>query len=418
MYSESSWILTGTCPVPPVAGRGASTKMAIEEPSRRNLIFISFSQFGAAFSFNFINVFFPFYIFHISPYPFQETLLWVGAILGSTGLVTAATSTFWGSLTHRFSPKGLYLRAIIAHSIMLLLMGFTTNLHLLLLLRILQGLIGGISTIGLIIVSSSSLKERISMDIGIYQSSMTLGQLVGPPLGSLGAVLLGFHGAFISASAVLFASSIFCYLFVTDVPKLPREERSSLWTILDQRIIVAWLLCLTASIQLMFLPSVLPNVFEQFQIEKTLGLKLAGTVVMLYTITAMIGTYLWSWLSRRYGLKKMITYLFGFGILFQALLALSRGIIDFTVIRMIQTGLIAVTIPLIFSLFLSEPKGGTIGFLNSARFTGVALGPIIATSILAFSSLEVLYLSISALSLLALVGFKFFFKQPPVLRGP
>lgn len=392
--------------------------MAIEQPSRRNLIFISFSQFGAAFSFNFINVFFPFYIFHISPYPFQETLLWVGAILGSTGLVTAATSTFWGSLTHRFSPKGLYLRAIIAHSIMLLLMGFTTNLHLLLLLRILQGLIGGISTIGLIIVSSSSLKERISMDMGIYQSSMTLGQLVGPPLGSLGAVLLGFHGAFISASAVLFASSIFCYLFVTDVPKLPREERSSLWTILDQRIIVAWLLCLTASIQLMFLPSVLPNVFEQFQIEKTLGLKLAGTVVMLYTITAMIGTYLWSWLSRRYGLKKMITYLFGFGILFQALLALSRGIIDFTVIRMIQTGLIAVTIPLIFSLFLSEPKGGTIGFLNSARFTGVALGPIIATSILAFSSLEVLYLSISALSLLALVGFKFFFKQPPVLRGP
>lgn len=392
--------------------------MAIEQASQRNLIFISFSQFGAAFSFNFINVFFPFYIFHISPYPFQETLLWVGAILGSTGLVTAATSTFWGSLTHRFSPKGLYLRAIIAHSIMLLLMGFTTNLHLLLLLRILQGLIGGISTIGLIIVSSSSLKERISMDMGIYQSSMTLGQLVGPPLGSLGAVLLGFHGAFISASAVLFASSIFCYLFVTDVPKLPKEERSSLWTILDQRIIVAWLLCLTASIQLMFLPSVLPNVFEQFQIEKTLGLKLAGTVVMLYTITAMIGTYLWSWLSRRYGLKKMITYLFGFGILFQALLALSRGIIDFTVIRMIQTGLIAVTIPLIFSLFLSEPKGGTIGFLNSARFTGVALGPIIATSILAFSSLEVLYLSISALSLLALVGFKFFFKQPPVLRGP
>lgn len=392
--------------------------MAIEQAGHRNLIFISFSQFGAAFSFNFINVFFPFYIFHISPYPFQETLLWVGAILGSTGLVTAATSTFWGSLTHRFSPKGLYLRAIIAHSIMLLLMGFTTNLHLLLLLRILQGLIGGISTIGLIIVSSSSLKERISMDMGIYQSSMTLGQLVGPPLGSLGAVLLGFHGAFISASAVLFASSIFCYLFVTDVPKLPKEERSSLWTILDQRVIVAWLLCLTASIQLMFLPSVLPNVFEQFQIEKTLGLKLAGTVVMLYTITAMIGTYLWSWLSRRYGLKKMITYLFGFGILFQALLALSRGIIDFTVIRMIQTGLIAVTIPLIFSLFLSEPKGGTIGFLNSARFTGVALGPIIATSILAFSSLEVLYLSISALSLLALVGFKFFFKQPPVLRGP
>jgi hypothetical protein len=78
---------------------------------------------------------------------------------------------------------------------------------------------------------------------------------------------------------------------------------------------------------------------------------------------------------------------------------------------MIQTGLVAATIPLTFSLFISTPKGGTIGFLSSARFAGNALGPMIATSVLAFSSLGVLYLSISAISLLALLGFKFFFKE-------
>jgi DHA1 family multidrug resistance protein-like MFS transporter len=386
--------------------------MVTKQANQRNLIFISFSQFGAAFSFNFVNVFLPFYIFNISPYPFQETLLWVGAIIGSTGLVTAFTSTFWGSLTHRFSPKLLYFRAFIAHSIMFFLMGFTTDLHLLLLLRILQGLVGGVSTIGLIIVSSSSLRERISLDLGIFQSSMTLGQLVGPPLGSFAAVIFGFKGAFISASVVLFAASIFCYFFVTDVPKLPKEARASIRASIDKRVIIGWMLCFTAQIQLMFLPSVLPNVFEKFNIEKTQALKLAGTVVMSYTITAMIGTYLWSWLSRRYGLYRMITFLFTLGILFQSLLALSRGMIDFTVIRMVQTGLVAATIPLIFSIFVSEPRGSIIGFLNSARFTGNALGPMIATSILAFSNLEVLYLSISAISLFAVFGFRFFFKQP------
>jgi DHA1 family multidrug resistance protein-like MFS transporter len=386
--------------------------MVTKQANQRNLIFISFSQFGAAFSFNFVNVFLPFYIFNISPYPFQETLLWVGAIIGSTGLVTAFTSTFWGSLTHRFSPKLLYFRAFIAHSIMFFLMGFTTDLHLLLLLRILQGLVGGVSTIGLIIVSSSSLRERISLDLGIFQSSMTLGQLVGPPLGSFAAVIFGFKGAFISASVVLFAASIFCYFFVTDVPKLPKEARASIRASIDKRVIIGWMLCFTAQIQLMFLPSVLPNVFEKFNIEKTQALKLAGTVVMSYTITAMIGTYLWSWLSRRYGLYRMITFLFTLGILFQSLLALSRGMIDFTVIRMVQTGLVAATIPLIFSIFVSEPRGSIIGFLNSARFTGNALGPMIATSILAFSNLEVLYLSISGISLFALFGFRFFFKQP------
>jgi DHA1 family multidrug resistance protein-like MFS transporter len=386
--------------------------MVTQQPSRRNLIFISFSQFGAASSFNFLNVFLPFYIFNISPYSFEETLLWIGAILGSSGIVTAVTSTFWGSMTHHFSPKVLYLRGLIVHSIMIFLMGFTTNLHVLLILRICQGLIGGISTIGMVIVSSSSLKERVSLDMGIYQSSMTLGQLVGPPLGSLAAVTLGFKGAFASASVVIFAASIFCYLYVTDVSKLPKELRSSLWTLLDQRVILGWMLCFSASIQLMFLPSILPNVLDQFHIEKPVALKLAGTIVMLYTATAMIGTYLWGWLSRKYGLFRIITLLFTLSIFFQALMALSTGIIDFTLIRMIQTGLVAATLPLIISIFLREPKGGIIGFLNSARFTGLALGPMIATSILAFSSLEVVYLLISAISLLALLGFKFFFKEP------
>jgi MFS family permease len=160
----------------------------------------------------------------------------------------------------------------------------------------------------------------------------------------------------------------------------------------------------------MFLPSVLPRVFEGFRVEQTLALKLAGLVVMFYTATAMIGTYLWSWLSRRWGVHKMIVFLFISGILLQSALALSRGIVDFTIIRMIQTGMMAATIPLVISLFVNEPKGSTIGFLNSARFTGNALGPIIATSILAFSNLTILYLVISGLTLIAFLSFRHSFK--------
>ena len=170
-------------------------------------------------------------------------------------------------------------------------MGFTTDFYLLFILRLLQGLATGTSTIGLIIVSSSSPKEKLASDIGFFQSSMTLGQLVGPLLGSLAAAMLGYRGAFISASAILFTSSIFGYLFVMNMPRLPKMERAFGWTIINKRIIIAWTLCFTATIQLTFLPSVLPNVFGAFKIEQTLALKLAGTVVMLYTATAMIGTY-------------------------------------------------------------------------------------------------------------------------------
>jgi DHA1 family multidrug resistance protein-like MFS transporter len=382
----------------------------MQEPSRRNLLLISFSQFGATFSFNFVGVFLPFLIFKISPYSYQQTLLWVGVIIGSTGVFTALTSTFWGSLTHRFSPKKLYLRGLLIHLVMFLLMGFTTNLYLLLILRIGQGFVGGVSTIGLIIVSSSSRKEKIQADIGIFQSAMTLGQLVGPPLGSLAAALFGFRGAFLSASAVLLASFLFCYHYVTDVPLLT-EVKSFDHPRLNKQILIGWMLCFTAQTQLTFLPSVLPKVFERMTIEQSLALKLAGLVVMLYTATAMVGTYVWSWLSGRWGIYKTVAYLCVGGILFQSLLALSRGILDFTIIRMAQTGLVAAAIPLIISMFLSDPRGSTVGFLNSARFAGNALGPMIATSVLAFSNLATLYLFISGISLVALLSFRRTFKD-------
>ena len=390
------------------------------QASRRNLFFICFSQYGNNFSFNFIGVFLPFYVMGISPHSLQHTLLWVGIIMGSNGLSAAITSTFWGSLAHRFNPKMLYLRAIMVNVITFFLMGFTTDLYLLLILSIFQGLAGGVSTIGMILVSSTSERENIPANIGLFQSVMTLGQLTGPPLGSLAAGTFGYRGAFFAGAAVVFASFVFCCLYVTDVPCLPRRERVSGWAVLDKRIIVGWALVFTAVVHISFLPSVLPNVLDSLKIERTVALKLAGTVVMFYTASAMIGTYVWSRLSRRFGLRRLIPCLLVLGVVSPISLALSRGIVDFTVLRMIQTGVVAALIPLVISMFVSESRGGVIGFLNSARFTGSAVGPMIATSILAVSSLPILYLSLSFLALLALLGFKLFFEKmgtPPISRS-
>jgi MFS family permease len=78
---------------------------------------------------------------------------------------------------------------------------------------------------------------------------------------------------------------------------------------------------------------------------------------------------------------------------------------------MVQTGLVAVVLPLTLSLFVGDLRGSTIGFLNSARFTGNALGPLIATSILAVSNLSILFLAISGITFFALLSFKIVFKE-------
>jgi MFS transporter, DHA1 family, multidrug resistance protein len=378
----------------------------MKQAGQKNVFFISLSQFGTAFANNYIKVFMPFLILSTSSYSPEKTLIWIGIIMGSTHLVTAVASNFWGFLASRFSPKLMYLRGMIGHLVLCACMGLSTDLTTLLLLRILQGFFGGISTIGLIIVSSSSSREKISANVGFFQTFITLGQLIGPLLGSVAASAFGYRGAFMSASAFLLIVLFLCIFNVEDVPRPVTKERFLGRSTLNRKTIWAWVLSFMVTMQLMFLPSIFPNVLAPLHMERSGALRWAGIITMAYTATATFGTLLWTRLSRRFGTGRMIFWLVLLGTLFQALLSIRGGIVQFTVFRMIQAGLIAAVIPLAISIYAAEMKGGAVGFLNSARFAGTGLGPMMATSILAFSNLTTLYLLISALTLVALLGFR------------
>lgn len=387
------------------------SKAELQDQSQRNVLFVSMAQCASTFSFSFVDIFLPFYIFKVSPYSQRETLLWVGAIIGISGLCLMATSTLWGSLTHRINPKKLFQRAQIANAIIFLLMGFTVNLYILFVLKLLQGVFGGVSTIGLILVSSSSSQKRITLNIGLFQSFMTLGLLVGPPLGTFAAATLGYKGSFICGTALLFASFLFCQFIVTDVPKLPMPTKPETKQPFDKRVLIGWVVCFVVQIHLTFLPSILPKVLETFHIHGVLALKLAGVVVMFYTAATMLGTFILTRFTRKIGIFRLITFLLIMGIIFQALLSFARGIFDFTLVRMLQTGFVSAVIPLVFSIFAGQQKGAVIGFINSSRFAGYATGPMLATSILAVSSLSGLFFIISGLTILALISFRFVFKS-------
>jgi len=371
----------------------------------KNLAFICLSQCGVNFSFNFMFAFLPFYLSKISTYSNQTTLLWTGAILGSTSMCIAFSGPLWGSLTHRVRPKFLFVAGMVAHTVTFVAMGFTTSLPVFLFLRILQGTLGGTSTIGLIMISARQTNNS-SRDMGIFQSSVTLGQLLGPFVGTLAVTSLGYRGAFLAAAGVLFTMSLLAHTYVIDISSLPEPKQGKQRRALSRPILVTWLLCLAAQIQLMFLPSILPDVFRGLRLDQSSAIHWAGMLITLYTITSMAGTYVWCSLGKRIGIMRLIGFLLIGGIVLQVALLLPREIIGFSVIRMAQTFLIAAVIPLSLSLFSAKARGFTIGFLYSSRFVGNAIGPMMATSVLAFSNTPVLYFSIAGLSLAALIVFR------------
>jgi DHA1 family multidrug resistance protein-like MFS transporter len=381
-----------------------SSKDSVQTPKgNRGVYFICMSQFGLAFCFNVVMSFMPFYIIRISPYQANETTIWIGLIMGLNSFVTAAAAPFWGSLTASFRPKRLFQSAFLFNAIIFLLMGFTDNLPMLLALRIVQGALGAASTIGLFMISRISPKDRLAGHLSLYQNSMTAGSLLGPPVGAYLAANLGYRSPFIASFVMIGIFLLLCQIYVTDIEKKETEQDRKV--AFNRGVLWGWALSLIATIHLTFLPSVLPHVLEGFDLAGENALKAAGFIMMGYTATAIIGSYVISRLTSRAKMTGVMAAACLVAAFFQAALFLAQGVMSFSVIRMLQTGAIAAVIPLVMAKFGTGLGGTGIGFLNSARFAGNGVGPLLATFVLAGSNLLTLYLIIAAATVGSVLAF-------------
>ena len=176
------------------AGPSMSQDAPAAGDSVKGIYFIVISQFGIAISFNCIMSFMPFYVLKVSAYGRKETMLWIGMIMGATSMVAALAAPFWGSLTARIRPKLLFEIGIFCNGVIFFIMGFVESLPLILTLRLIQGALGGVSTIG-------------------------------PLLGAYAVTLFGYHSPFIIALVVVFFSLVYCHSHVRDIPAQPKSPR-------------------------------------------------------------------------------------------------------------------------------------------------------------------------------------------------
>jgi predicted MFS family arabinose efflux permease len=232
---------------------------------------------------------------------------------------------------------------------------------------------------------------------------VTAGLLIGPPLGAYAVTAFGYHAPFIIAFVVALLALLYGHLYVQDIPVQSKGSKEGKPR--TTRVLWGWALGIVGTIHLTFLPSILPLILEDFRLTENAAVTTAGHLMMAYTGTAIIGNYLMATFLGRVSLDRLITISCISAAALQAILYLSSGIYSFAAIRMLQTGMIAAVFPLVISAFAGNAQGSTLGFLNSSRFIGNSLGPLLATSIVAQFDLLTLYLTISGLTLFTLWGF-------------
>lgn len=371
--------------------------------SDRDARVVAFAQFVAAFSWNFVYVFLPFYILRISPHDRETTLLWTGLILGVTGVSSSLFAPLWGGMASRLSPKLLYELGILIQVGLFACFALTTSLPVFFLLRMAIGMVGGTSTMGLILVSAVSGHERITSNVGIFQSAMTLGQIIGPFVGAFSADLLGLGPTFLLGSGVLLIAFFAVRLGVPWVERLsprPPEVR-----ITRRRFVAGWLVCFTATLQLVFLPSVLPEILRDLGVAEAGAVRVAGGVVFAYGLAAAVGAVLVSRGAGRFGRRRTVLVAGSLASCLQVSLWLPGSVGLFTAVRILQTGLIAGVIPVVFAQVTEGAPGARIGLINTSRFSGNAAGPLLATFYFAHLSPLLLYATLAAVTLVSLAAF-------------
>lgn len=357
------------------------------------------SMFMGTFAWSFVYVSLPFYIQSISPLDAAATLRWTGWILGISPLITVVTAPISGRLGESIDPKRGFIVVQACQGVGFFLMALARSLPELFFARLLLGLMGAVSTFAFIMVGRSAGDVR--RGVSAIQSSMTLGQVLGPAAGAVVAARLGFRLSFFLAGLMLWGCSTMVAWGVPRQGTAPSAGHPG-GTASLREVGTVCLLVLAGSTQVFFLTAILPQILPPLGVAAGATLEVGGLIIFASGMAAALGSVAAPRVGDLLGDRRAVPWFLVGSSLLLAALPLARDVWSFSVLRFLQVLFIAPIFPLSVAAIAQRASGGAIGFVNSARIGAAFVGPVVATTLLAWLPPAAVYLALAALGLLLL----------------
>ena len=357
------------------------------------------AMFFGTFSWSFVYISLPFHIQRISTWDEVSTLAWSGWILGIPNLVTVAVAPFWGGLAERRDPKRLYVLAQTLQGIAFFGMAAARTLPELLVVRVILGFIGASSTFAFVSAGRSANAAEVRRQVVAVQSAMTVGQVMGPLVGAIAAARLGFRESFVVGAVILFGCGALVRWGVGDLGDAGRRQApvaAASW----RDVLVVSVIVLGGSAQVFFLTSILPQILPPLGVPDDRTLEIGGVLIFGSGMAAALGSMLASRLGDLVPERRLIPGLLAVSSLFVIALAAARTVWPFGILRFLQVLCIAPVFPIVVARVAQSAGGAAIGVINSARIGAAFVGPVIATSLLAWTSPTMVYVALALMGLM------------------
>lgn len=180
----------------------AGSGQAHDRVWKRNLALVAASQFLSVGGFSFAMPFVPYYLQELGVTDPVRLKLWIGLFSAATPLAIVVASPIWGRLGDRYGRKLMLIRANIAATLVLVLMGCVQNAWQLVLLRLVQGLFTGTITAAQALVASGTPDRHAGRAMGWLSAAVFSGGMAGAFLGGIFADAFGYRMAFLAAGSM------------------------------------------------------------------------------------------------------------------------------------------------------------------------------------------------------------------------
>lgn len=154
----------------------------------------------------------------------SELALWSGIAIGTGGIAMAIVSPVWGLLADRFGRKAMLVRSVASGAGVLALQAAVGSVWQLVAVRIVQGALTGTQTAGAMLLAGIVPPERTGFALGLLNTAVQVGNLIGPVLGGIVVVGIGLRSSFLVGAALLAACAVVTVLYVHDGPRPRREQ--------------------------------------------------------------------------------------------------------------------------------------------------------------------------------------------------
>lgn len=401
----------GTAVIPGYAQRNVSYW-------RKNLMVCVVGSFTTAVSLSMLLPFLPLYVEQLGVTSQQAIVQWSAAAFGATFFGTAVTAPLWGRLADRYGRRPMLIRAAIGMAVVMSLIGLAQDVNQLVALRLVAGLIGGYASASIVLVGTQAPREKAGWALGLLSTGALSGNLVGPLVGGFLPDLFGIRGTFFVGGALIAAAAIATVTLIredfqrdvdTKVPVHASAEGAggAPWPVIVALLFTA-MMVLVAN---MSIEPIITVYIGQLGVPTASQARMAGVVMAASAFGSMLTAPRLGALADRIGSWNVIVgCLVATALVMvpQAFvtewwqLAVLRGVMGMTI-----AGLLPSIAKLVRQSVPENRSGKTLGYLQSAQFSGQVVGPFLGSSVATYIGLRPVFV-ITAVFLLAcaLVNFR------------